>query len=92
MRFYGIDQLGFTLSSFRAGGATGMLEDGVPVAVIKYSGGWSADKSLASYLQEAESALALLRISDVAAARLKLALREFVHPGHGAQARGARLQ
>ena len=71
LTYFGIQDLGFTLSSFRAGGATALLESGVPVSTIKHSGGWSADKTLSSYLQEAEAALAMIRISDTSARQLE---------------------
>ena len=74
-----LDRVGFSLGSFRAGGATALLEDGMPISQIKYCGGWSADKTLSSYLQEAESALTLINLSPAAAARLERLLVQLAH-------------
>jgi hypothetical protein len=72
-----LDELRLTPASGRAGGATHLLEQGVPVNVIKFAGGWASEKTLSAYLQEAESASLLLQIVPAAAIRLKEFLRVF---------------
>ena len=76
LRFFDLEHLGLTPGSLRAGGATHMLETGVPVQNIKYAGGWASDRSLASYLQEAEAANTLLSMTDPQSRRLEVALTE----------------
>ena len=66
-----------TPGSLRAGGATHLLESGTPVATIRFQGGWAGKKSLASYLQEAESAATLLDLSEDQARQLERVLHEF---------------
>ena len=51
-----------------------MLESGWSVDSIKFAGGWTAEKSLSHYLQEAEAALTLLNLSPTAVARLEFCL------------------
>ena len=74
--FFGLSGLGFCCASFHAGGATGLLESGVPISQIKFSGCWASEKAMSAYLQEAESAATLLSIPDHAARRLEKFLRE----------------
>ncbi len=72
--FFDLQSAGYTLGSLRAGGATHLLETGHPVDSIKFSGGWAAERTLAHYLQEAESASTLLAFSRLAVLRLETAL------------------
>ena len=79
LSFFELGATGFSLGSFRAGGATALLESGMAISQIKFCGGWSADKTLCSYLQEAESALTLIQLSASAAHRLEKALTALSH-------------
>ncbi len=74
LRFFDLQDVGYTLGSLRAGGATHLLEAGYPVDMIKFAGGWAAERTLAHYLQEAESAATLLSLSPAAVLRLETAL------------------
>jgi len=74
LKFLGLDDLSLTPASLRAGGATDMLESGVPVQNIKFAGSWASDRSLACYLQEAEAAATLLSLNASQVSRLELAL------------------
>ena len=56
----GVEDVGWTLGSLRAGAATHLFESGVPIGTLKYQGRWSSERSLASYIQEAESTMALV--------------------------------
>jgi hypothetical protein len=49
----GQGQFGFTISSFRAGGATHYATTGVDIHRLKFWGRWASEKSLTSYIQEA---------------------------------------
>jgi len=73
----GLAKRGLTAASFRAGGATWLLETGVAVGQIRFMGSWASDRSLASYLQEAEACAALLGIPPAAARRLEHLLEAF---------------
>ena len=53
-----------------------MMEMGVPVANIKVAGSWAGERALASYLQEAESAAALLNVPAEAVRRLEKLVRD----------------
>ena len=77
LRFIGLSEAGLTPSSFRAGGATALLEEGWSIAHIKFAGGWTTEKTLASYLQEAECAQVLLRLSTHQTEWLDRFLRAF---------------
>jgi len=74
LKFLGLDGLSLTPASLRAGGATEMLESGVPVQNIKFAGSWASDRSLACYLQEAEAAATLLSLTPSQVSRLEQAL------------------
>lgn len=74
LKFLGLGSLSLTPASLRAGGATDMLESGVPVQNIKFAGSWASDRSLACYLQEAEAAATLLSLSPSQVSRLERAL------------------
>ncbi len=54
-----------------------MLESGAQVSAIRFQGGWASDKNLAFYLQEAEAAQLVLRISPSTARRLESFLDAF---------------
>ena len=69
--FLQVRHLRLTPASLRAGGATALLEAGVPASEIKMAGGWSSDRALGCYLQEAEAAAALLDVPVKSAVRLK---------------------
>ena len=79
LRFLQLENLGLTPASFRAGGATAMLERGVAPNVIKFRGCWTSEKSMACYLQEAEAAASLLTLSPSAASRLQELSKSFGH-------------
>lgn len=54
-RSLGREGLGITPASCRAGGgATAMMERGVPPNVIRFRGCWASERAMESYLQEAE--------------------------------------
>ena len=59
----GLQNLGITPASLRAGGATHLLETGVPVANLRFQGAWASERSMSSYLQEAEAAATMLDMS-----------------------------
>ena len=65
-----LENLRITAASLRAGGATHLLTINVPITTIKFYGGWSNDRTMAAYLQEAEGAAALLDVCPQAAAQL----------------------
>jgi hypothetical protein len=75
--YLGVGHLGITPASLRAGGATAMLESGVPVANIRFAGCWASEKSLACYLQEAEAAATVMAISTERAVWLKQLLQRY---------------
>ena len=53
------------------------MECGTAVENIKFAGGWSSTRSLASYLQEAEAAAVMLQLSDSASRRLEFVIDSF---------------
>ncbi len=57
LAFFKLDKCGFSLGSFRVGGANNLLEQGLG------AGGWAAKCTLSHYLQEAEAAPTLLSLS-----------------------------
>jgi hypothetical protein len=73
----GVTHLKITPASLRAGGATAMLEAGIPVANIRFAGCWASEKSLACYLQEAEAAAAVMSIDTRRAVWLKQLLQQY---------------
>ena len=77
LRFCHLDGIGISASSFRAGGATRLLEAGQPVSAIRFAGGWASERSLTSYLQEAEAAASLLELDPVEALRFDKLLVAF---------------
>jgi hypothetical protein len=62
----------FTLGSLRAGGATAKFMAGTEVSALKYWGGWSSEKSLACYIQEATAMHVWSSMSDSVARALEL--------------------
>ena len=64
---------GFTPASLRAGGATHLLETGVPISNIRFAGCWASEKAMSVYLQEAEAASTLLSMSGSSVDRLEFA-------------------
>ena len=74
LSFLKLMKAGFTAGSLRAGGATYWLENGLHPATIRYMGRWSSEKSMMSYLQEAESAWILLNLDSEQLCRLELTL------------------
>jgi hypothetical protein len=74
----GLKNLNISPASLRAGGATTALSTGTPLSNLQFHGGWASTKSMAAYLQEAESAAALLDISAPAAKLLHHLLNEYV--------------
>ena len=77
LAFFGLSQIGFTLSSLRAGRATELLELGVPIANIQFMGSWGGQRTLAAYLQEAEAASTLLHIGAQEPQRIRFAVEAF---------------
>ncbi len=69
--FFGLEQALITPASLRAGGATFLLESGTPVATIRFLGAWASEKSLASYLQEAECASVLMSLAPRQVRRIR---------------------
>jgi len=72
--FFGMSQLGFSVGSLRAGGATWMLETGHSLADIQFAGGWSNPRTLSHYVQEATSAMTLLSLEPHLLRRLEACL------------------
>ena len=62
-RFFGIGNFGFGAASLRAGGATFLMERGVPVGQIRFEGSWASERTLGAYLQEAAAAATLIQVS-----------------------------
>ncbi len=77
LQFLGAAGLGITSASLRAGGATTLLERGVPLSTIRFCGSWSSERVMATYLQESEAAAAMLRVPQHGVARVKWLLSEF---------------
>lgn len=77
LTFLSLDRIKVTAGSLRAGGATFRLEKGVHPQNIKFQGGWASERSLWSYLQEAEAASTLLKLSPSQTQKLELLLNEF---------------
>ena len=71
LSFLGLGQLSLTPSSFRAGGATWLFEEGVSISNIRFAGSWSSERVLSHYLQEAEAAASLLDVSEASARSLE---------------------
>ena len=65
-----LTRLRLTPASLRAGGASWLFEAGVPVSSLKFMGRWASEKSLSSYIPEAEAASVLLSIPAGVAARI----------------------
>ena len=64
---WGLDALSITVpytpASLRAGGATYLYRQGVPVSSIKFKGGWCSESSLSHYIHEAMSLFVWQNIS-----------------------------
>ena len=90
--FLHLKNVGLTPSSFQAGGATRLLEEGHPVSSIRFQGGWASERSLSPYLQEADAASTLLSLPSADAFRLEtvldaLAFAEWPPDSHSAARR-----
>ena len=72
----GLSSCGFTPSSLRSGGATWLFEQGVSVQQLQYMGGWSSDRSLSSYIQEAMAVSVWQSVPELVAQTLELAAAE----------------
>ena len=57
LKRHDLQNAGITPASLRAGGATHMFACGVPVATLKFLGGWSNERTLSCYVQEAMAQL-----------------------------------
>ena len=77
LKYFELDHLKLTAASLRAGGATHMMEMGIPVAQIKFAGSWSSEKVLSHYLQVAEGSAAILDIPQSASDRITSFLADF---------------
>ncbi len=77
MAFLGLESLKLSPASFRAGGATALLEQGLPPNQILFRGGWTAESSLRSYLQEAEAAASYLSLEEPTVRRLEHLLKSY---------------
>ncbi len=75
LQAFGLERLGFSPGFFRAGGGTWRLEEGRSISEVKFSGGWSAEKSLSHYLQEAEATLTVLSFDPLPSRRLETCLQ-----------------
>jgi hypothetical protein len=75
--FFGFPGGTLTPASLRAGGATAMLENNHPVSSIRFAGGWVSEKSMAAYLQQAESAAVLLSLSRSQTIKIQACLAAF---------------
>ena len=80
MRTLGLEKCGFTPSSLRAGGATWLFEQGMSVQTLQYVGGWSSDRSLSCYIQEAMAVTVVQALPEAFARDLesRLADRIFI--------------
>ena len=61
---------GFTPASLRAGGATAMFMDEVPVETLRFRGRWTNTKTLEHYIQEGMACLQMSQLSGSAALRV----------------------
>ena len=77
LKYFGLERLKLTPASMRAGGATRLFEQGRSISDIRFAGSWASERVLTAYLQEAESAAALLDIGHSEAMRLEQLGREF---------------
>ena len=68
---------GYTLSSFRGGGATNMFRRHMNLAQLQYHGRWARQETLKAYLQEAFSVQVAASASTVARERIALVNREW---------------
>ena len=75
LNFFDFGHLKLSPASLRTGGASLLVEQGVPVANIGFAGCWASEKALSSYFQEAEAASTLLQVSSAQARRLELFLK-----------------
>ena len=84
--FFGLEALRLSPASCRAGGATALFESGEPISSIRFAGSWASERVLSHYLQEAESAAALLSINESQASRIEKFLGEFAFAADPPQA------
>ena len=75
-RFFGIGNFGFGAASLRAGGATFLMEQGVPVGQIRFEGSWASERTLGAYLQEAAAAATLIQVTPQQAALIESCLAD----------------
>ena len=73
-----VDNIGYTLSSFRSGGATHVFRTEQNLGRLQYRGRWKSAATLESYLQEAMSAHATHVVSDRGRERVAV-VRQAVH-------------
>ena len=73
----GLGDRGYTLSSFRQGGATWMFKQTMNLAQLQYHGRWSRQETLKSYLQEAFSVQVAASASISARERLNFVNRDW---------------
>lgn len=74
LEHFGLEKLGITVASLRAGGATWLLEQGTPLSNIRFAGSWASERAMSCYLQEAESASVLLSMLPSQQLRLEKTL------------------
>ena len=97
--YLGAEDLGLTPACLRAGGTTTFFERGTATGHLRYYGRWASERSMSCYIQEAESALTMLKLSldttrrlDSIAESLAFLARPPVTPWAVFAARGAQAQ
>lgn len=66
----GIEGFKFTPASLRPGGATMFYTMGIPIALLRFLGRWTVERSLEHYIQQATATQILNRLSEQVVARL----------------------
>ncbi len=75
--FFGFPGGTLTPAALRTGGASHLLESGCPVSSIRFAGGLVSEESMASYLQQSESAAVLVSLSRSQTANIQACLAAF---------------
>ena len=76
VRRCGLEALGLTPSSLRAGGATRLVLLGHDLGRVKFLGRWQSERTLASYIQEAGAHLTWLALTPLQQASVQQVLSE----------------
>ena len=76
LRRCGLERLGLSPSSLRAGGATRLVLLGCDLGRVKFLGRWQSEKTLAAYIQEAGAHLTWLRLGPLEQSTIQQVLLE----------------